>query len=83
MSNFCQVIKLNGCPCNNYARKNKECCYSHRRFEIGEIVLEKPKKIPVVQGTPDKCWDDLCKLQPYAQRCSKNNKRYCCWKHNK
>ena len=83
MSNFCQVIKSNGRCCRNYSRTNKECCYSHRSLESGEIVPEKLKKIPVIQGTPDKCWADLCELQPYIERRSKNNKRYCCWTHNK
>jgi len=82
MSNFCQVIKPNGRSCCNYSRKNKECCYSHRSLESGEIVLEKPKIKHLIQGTPDKCYVDLCKIIPDFLLDSKNKQRYCCWKHH-
>ena len=78
---FCQVIKSNDKKCHNYSRKNKECCWSHRNLENNEIVVIKPKKEHIIQGTPDTCYFELCKITPLRQIQSKNYNRFCCWKH--
>ena len=78
---FCQVIKGNEHMCRNYARKDKECCYSHRSLETGYIVVENVKK-HLIQGTPEKCFYNIeCKTRPDKVIVSKNYTRYCCWKH--
>ena len=77
---FCQVIKGNDKACCNYARKNKECCYSHRSLETGYIAV-KNIKIHSIQGTPEKCFYNNCKINPDKVIVSKNYTRYCCWKH--
>lgn len=40
MTIFCQVIKANNKACSNYARKGKNCCYSHRNLENVQTVQE-------------------------------------------
>jgi len=69
--------------CRNYARKNKECCYSHRNLETSEIVdkTPRPKKKLIIEGTEEKCYYNLCQIKPGVTIFTKNHERYCCYKH--
>ena len=52
---YCQVIKGNNKMCSNYARKNMECCYSHRKLETGYTEEIKKTKVLPIAGICCKC----------------------------
>ena len=43
--NGCSVIKANDQWCRNFTRKNKTCCWSHRKLETEPISVIVPTKI--------------------------------------
>ena len=92
ITNFCQVIKGDERKCRNYSRKNKSCCYSHRKLENQTEVssvdlraqsLNQESSEPSTSDlNPDICYKTECKIYADSQIISKGNFiKYSCWKH--